>query len=104
MAPKEEETMIAVNDYLVTTNRPYSVNDIFMNLHKEHGKAALQRCLDKLVSDERLRVKVNRKQSCYFANQNLLATCSDQLTKYQNGVRFKCDACLYIVKRLGMGM
>ena len=57
------------------------------------------RCLD-----EKLRVKVNGKQSCYFANQNLLATCSDQLTKYQNGVRFKCDACLYIVKRLGMGM
>ena len=78
MAPKEEETMTAVHDYLVTSNRPYSVNDIFMNLHKEHGKAALQRCLDKLVADEKLRVKVNGKQSCYFANQDLLPTCSDQ--------------------------
>ena len=78
MAPKEEDTMMAVNDYLVTTNRPYSVNDIFMNLHKEHGKAALQRCLDKLVTEEKLRVKVNGKQSCYFANQDLLAACSDQ--------------------------
>ena len=78
MAPKEEDTTKAVNDYLVTTNRPYSVNDIFLNLHKEHGKAALQRCLDKLVAEEKLKVKVNGKQSCYFANQDLLETCSDQ--------------------------
>ena len=78
MAPKEEATSKAVHDYLMSTNRPYSVNDIFMNLHKEHGKPAVQRVLDLLVADNKLKIKLNGKQSCYFANQDLLDTCSDQ--------------------------
>lgn len=39
----------AVLEYLTSQNRPYSVNDIVLNLHKEHGKAAIQKGLDKLV-------------------------------------------------------
>ena len=77
MAPKEEATNKAVYDYLLSTNRPYSVNDIFMNLHKEHGKPAVQRVLDQLVSEDKLKIKLNGKQSCYFVNQDLLETCSE---------------------------
>ena len=78
MAPKEEVTSQAVYAYLMSTNRPYSVNDIFMNLHKEHGKTAVQKVLDQLVADGKLKIKVNGKQSCYFVNQDLLETCSEQ--------------------------
>ena len=35
--------------YLQKQNRPYSTNDIFMNLHKEFGKTAVQKSLDNLV-------------------------------------------------------
>jgi 26S proteasome regulatory subunit (ATPase 3-interacting protein) len=46
---KETSAVEAVLDYLRTQNRPYSVNDIVQNLHKEHGKAAVQKAVDKLV-------------------------------------------------------
>ena len=78
MAPKESATQKAVYDYLVSTNRPYSVNDIVMNLHKEHGKAAVQRVLDQMVAEEKLKIKLNGKQSCFYANQEMFETCSEQ--------------------------
>ncbi len=50
MATKKDATATgAVFDYLQAQNRPYSVNDIVLNLHKEHGKTAVQKALDKLV-------------------------------------------------------
>ena len=48
-----------VLSYLTSQNRPYSVNDIFLNLHKEVGKSAVQKALDLLVADEKVREKVN---------------------------------------------
>ena len=78
MAPKEAATLKAVYDYLVSTNRPYSVNDIVMNLHKEHGKAAVQRVLDQMVAEEKLKIKLNGKQSCFYVNQEIFETCSEQ--------------------------
>ena len=78
MAPKESATLKAVYDYLVSTNRPYSVNDIVMNLHKEHGKAAVQRVLDQMVAEEKLKIKLNGKQSCFYVNQEMFETCSEQ--------------------------
>ena len=78
MAPKEAVTLKAVFDYLVSTNRPYSVNDIVMNLHKEHGKAVVQRVLDQLVEENRIKIKLNGKQSCFYINQEMFETCSEQ--------------------------
>jgi 26S proteasome regulatory subunit (ATPase 3-interacting protein) len=46
---KEKDAETAVLDYLHSQNRPYSLNDIVQNLHKEHGKAACQKALDKLL-------------------------------------------------------
>ena len=40
-----------------------------MNLHKEHGKPLVQRVLDQLVTDNKLKEKINGKQKCYVANQ-----------------------------------
>ncbi|XP_059094693.1 homologous-pairing protein 2 homolog [Tigriopus californicus] len=52
----------AVEDYLRTQNRPYSANDIVLNLHKEHGKTAVQKALDLLVADGKVSEKLNGKQ------------------------------------------
>ena len=48
----------AVLEYLTRQNRPYSVNDVVLNLHKEHGKAAVQKALDVLVADAKVKEKV----------------------------------------------
>ena len=40
-----------------------------MNLHKEHGKPLIQRVLDQLVAESKLKEKINGKQKAYFANQ-----------------------------------
>jgi len=63
-----------VLSYLTSQNRPYSVNDIFLNLHKEVGKSAVQKALDLLVADEKVREKVNGKQKAYVVNQDTLET------------------------------
>lgn len=48
MSSKVEE-QAKIGTYLEKQNRPYSLNDIFLNLHKEIGKTAVQKCLDQLV-------------------------------------------------------
>ena len=63
-----------VLSYLTAQNRPYSVNDIFLNLHREVGKTAVQKTLDILVADGRVREKVNGKQKAYVVNQETLET------------------------------
>ena len=57
-----------VLSYLTSQNRPYSVNDIFLNLHKEVGKSAVQKALDLLVADEKVREKVNSWFRNIYAN------------------------------------
>ena len=44
-------------------NRPYSTNDILLNLHKEHGKTAIQKAIDLLVVEGKLTEKVRRGHS-----------------------------------------
>ncbi|OXA51232.1 homologous-pairing protein 2 homolog [Folsomia candida] len=73
MASKKEASAVdAVLDYLKAQNRPYSVNDIVLNLHKEHGKTAVQKALDKLVQDEQVREKTYGKQKVYVISQSIL--------------------------------
>lgn len=60
----------AVLKYLKSTNRPYSANDIVLNLHKEFGKTAIQRALDALVQQEAVLEKVYGKQKVYVVKQS----------------------------------
>ena len=69
MSKKDDAAAAAVLQYLVQQNRPYSAQDVFMNLHKEHSKAVVQKVIDQLVETQELREKVNGKQKCYVANQ-----------------------------------
>lgn len=56
--------------YLKTTNRPYSANDVMLNINKGYGKTAVQRALDQLVEDGAIKEKIYGKQKVYSALQN----------------------------------
>jgi len=64
--------------YLRDQNRPYSTNDIVLNLHKEHGKTAVQKALDSLVAETKVTEKLNGKQKAYVVNQSDLPTASEE--------------------------
>jgi len=55
----------AVLKYLQDQNRPYSANDIVLNLHKEFGKAAVQKALDHLAESKKILEKTYGKQKVY---------------------------------------
>jgi len=74
---KEAAATGAVLKYFKNQNRPYSAQDVFMNLHKEHGKPVVQRVIDQLVAEKKLSEKVNGKQKCYVINQDDLPTASE---------------------------
>lgn len=52
----------AVLKYLQSTNRPYSVNDIFQNLHNAYSKNVIQKSLDELAEKGSVKEKVYGKQ------------------------------------------
>lgn len=58
--------------YLRDQNRPYSTNDIFSNLHEEIKKPTVQKALDKLVGEGRVKEKVYGKQKVYVVKQEHL--------------------------------
>ncbi|XP_004859381.1 homologous-pairing protein 2 homolog isoform X1 [Heterocephalus glaber] len=65
--------------YLEEQNRPYSAQDVFGNLQREHGlsKAAVVKTLEQLAQQGRVREKTYGKQKVYFANQDQFDTVSD---------------------------
>jgi len=62
--------------YMLAQNRPYSVSDVASNFHKEHGKVGVGKAMDRLVSERRLKQKINGKQKVYLFNQNELSAAS----------------------------
>lgn len=50
-------------------NRPYALNDVHDKFGKDHGKTALQKVLDTLVSQGKLFEKIYGKQKIYCAVQ-----------------------------------
>ncbi|KAM9520480.1 homologous-pairing protein 2 homolog isoform 1-T1 [Guaruba guarouba] len=65
--------------YLREQNRPYSAQDAFSNLQREHGlgKAAVVKALEQLAQQGRVREKAYGKQKVYFADQEQLPAASD---------------------------
>ena len=47
-----------VYKYMKVQNRPYSINDLVSNLHNEYGKTAVQKAIDKLVTEGKIFEKV----------------------------------------------
>ncbi|TEA40107.1 hypothetical protein DBR06_SOUSAS8210031, partial [Sousa chinensis] len=65
--------------YLQEQNRPYSAQDVFGNLQREHGlgKAAVVKALDQLAQQGKIKEKMYGKQKIYFADQEQFDTASD---------------------------
>ncbi|KAM9368744.1 homologous-pairing protein 2 homolog [Phaethornis superciliosus] len=65
--------------YLREQNRPYSAQDAFGNLQREHGlgKAAVVKALEQLAQQGSIREKTYGKQKIYFADQEQLPAASD---------------------------
>ncbi|XP_012582055.1 PREDICTED: homologous-pairing protein 2 homolog isoform X2 [Condylura cristata] len=65
--------------YLQEQNRPYSAQDVFGNLQREHGlgKAAVVKALEQLAQQGKIKEKMYGKQKIYFADQDQFDTVSD---------------------------
>ncbi|XP_075846827.1 homologous-pairing protein 2 homolog isoform X1 [Microtus pennsylvanicus] len=65
--------------YLQEQNRPYSAQDVFGNLQKEHGlgKASVVKALDQLAQEGKIKEKTYGKQKIFFADQDQFDAVSD---------------------------
>ncbi|XP_053473320.1 homologous-pairing protein 2 homolog [Ictalurus furcatus] len=79
MSKKESGAANLILSYLNEKNRPYSAQDVFGNLQKQHGlgKTAVVKAMEQLAQDGRIREKVYGKQKIYFADQSQFADVSD---------------------------
>lgn len=59
-----------VYKYMKIQNRPYSINELVSNLHNEYGKSAVQKAIDKLVTEGKVFEKVYGKQKVYCPVQD----------------------------------
>uniref|UniRef100_A0A3Q0RSE1 Homologous-pairing protein 2 homolog n=1 Tax=Amphilophus citrinellus TaxID=61819 RepID=A0A3Q0RSE1_AMPCI len=57
--------------YLNEKNRPYSAQDVFCNLQKQHGlgKTAVVKAMELLALEGKIKEKTYGKQKIYFADQ-----------------------------------
>jgi len=67
-----EDDLTRVFTYMKNQNRPYIVNDVFLNLQKSIPKTTLVRIMDQLATEAKLTKKMYAKSSIYCINQDLL--------------------------------
>ncbi|KAF7697834.1 hypothetical protein HF521_004344 [Silurus meridionalis] len=79
MSKKDSGAADLILSYLNEKNRPYSAQDVFGNLQKQHGlgKTAVVKAMEQLAQDGRIREKVYGKQKIYFADQSQFSDVSD---------------------------
>ncbi|XP_061906023.1 homologous-pairing protein 2 homolog [Entelurus aequoreus] len=65
--------------YLNAKNRPYSAQDVFCNLQKQHGlgKTAVVKAVELLALEGKIKEKTYGKQKIYFADQAQFKDVSD---------------------------
>lgn len=65
--------------YLNDQNRPYSTQDVFSNLQRDHGlgKTAVVKAMELLAQQGKIKEKVYGKQKIYFADQDQFPNVSD---------------------------
>ncbi|KAG7375785.1 PSMC3 interacting protein [Phytophthora pseudosyringae] len=75
---KAEDAEAAVLDYMRKTNRPYSLLNVFENMHRAIAKPSLTKLLDNLVAKGELVSKTYGKAKIYFMNQSNLPVPSEE--------------------------
>ncbi|CAL8302922.1 unnamed protein product [Merluccius merluccius] len=73
--------------YLNEKNRPYSAQDVFSNLQKQHGlgKTAVVKAMEQLAVDGKIKEKTYGKQKIYFADQSQFTAVNDVDLKALDG-------------------
>lgn len=71
------EVETAVFTYMKSQNRPYSVLDVFQNLHKKYGKTAITKAMEALSENCKLLEKTYGKSKIYVVNQSQFADVND---------------------------
>ncbi|KAJ8414422.1 hypothetical protein AAFF_G00052920 [Aldrovandia affinis] len=84
---KDASGVALILDYLNVTNRPYSAQDVFGNLQKQHGlgKTAVVKAMDLLAQQGNIKEKIYGKQKIYFADQSQFTDVSDTELKGMDG-------------------
>ncbi|XP_051157974.1 homologous-pairing protein 2 homolog isoform X3 [Leptopilina boulardi] len=68
-----------VYKFMKTQNRPFSTNDVVVNLRNELGKSVVQKAFDQLVHEGKLVEKVYGKQKVYCPAQELSRNADELL-------------------------
>ncbi|XP_033999721.1 homologous-pairing protein 2 homolog [Trematomus bernacchii] len=78
MSKKDNGTSVILA-YLNEKNRPYSSQDVFCNLQKQHGlgKTAVVKAMDLLALEGKIKEKSYNKQKIYFADQSQFKDVDD---------------------------
>ncbi|XP_028311731.1 homologous-pairing protein 2 homolog [Gouania willdenowi] len=73
--------------YLNEKNRPYSAQDVFCNLQKQHGfgKTAVVKAMELLALEGKIKEKIYGKQKIYFADQAQFKDVKDSDLKAMDG-------------------
>ncbi|XP_035262094.1 homologous-pairing protein 2 homolog [Anguilla anguilla] len=76
---KDASGVSLILDYLNEKNRPYSAQDVFSNLQKQHGlgKTAVVKAVELLAQQGKIKEKIYGKQKIYFADQSQFTDVSD---------------------------
>ncbi|XP_017288985.1 homologous-pairing protein 2 homolog [Kryptolebias marmoratus] len=86
MSKKDNGTSLILA-YLNEKNRPYSAQDVFCNLQKQHGlgKTAVVKAMELLALEGKIKEKIYGKQKIYFANQDQFKDVNDADLKAMDG-------------------
>ncbi|XP_013827621.1 PREDICTED: homologous-pairing protein 2 homolog isoform X2 [Capra hircus] len=75
--------------YLQEQNRPYSAQDVFGNLQREHGlgKTAVVKALEQLAQQGKIKEKMYGKQKIYFADQKEIQELKKECAGYRERLK-----------------
>ncbi|KAF7661657.1 hypothetical protein LDENG_00256470 [Lucifuga dentata] len=76
---KKDNGLTLILAYLNEKNRPYSTQDVFCNLQKQHGlgKMAVVKAMEQLALEGKIKEKTYGKQKIYFADQAQFKAVND---------------------------
>ncbi|XP_019731328.1 homologous-pairing protein 2 homolog [Hippocampus comes] len=76
---KKDNSAAVILAYLNEKNRPYTSQDVFCNLQKQHGlgKTAVVKSMELLALEGKIKEKIYGKQKIYFADQSQFKDVND---------------------------
>eukprot|EP00004_Rigifila_ramosa_P001649 TRINITY_DN11617_c0_g1_i2.p1 TRINITY_DN11617_c0_g1~~TRINITY_DN11617_c0_g1_i2.p1 ORF type:complete len:256 (+),score=85.57 TRINITY_DN11617_c0_g1_i2:45-770(+) len=88
----EAEAAKVVLNYLSKENRPFNVVTVFTNLQGLVGKALVQKVMDQLTAEGKLKMKENGKTNIYYLSQdNVQILTSTEMDEIDAKIRVKSE-------------